>query len=175
MDRADLTRPLAGKVAIVTGSTSGIGLGIARALAPRQARTWSSTALASRRKSSSSARSWRSGCPFSRVAYNGANLMDGDEARRLVEETIADFGRVDILVNNAGIQHVSPIEDFPAEKFDAIIALNLVVRLAHDHGRLRFDEGSRASAGSSTSPRPMAWSPRRSRAPMSPPSMASSA
>jgi 3-hydroxybutyrate dehydrogenase len=51
--------------------------------------------------------------------------MDGAEARKLVEETIAELGQVDILVNNAGIQHVSPIESFPPEKFDAIIALNL--------------------------------------------------
>ena len=48
--------------------------------------------------------------PLSRVVYNGANLMKGDEAAGLVEQTIAGFGRVDILVNNAGIQHVSPIE-----------------------------------------------------------------
>jgi 3-hydroxybutyrate dehydrogenase len=60
-----------------------------------------------------------------RVAYHGANLLDGEDAASLVTRTMADFGKVDILVNNAGIQHVSPIEDFPVDKWDAIQALNL--------------------------------------------------
>jgi 3-hydroxybutyrate dehydrogenase len=124
LDRADLTRPLAGKVAVVTGSTSGIGLGIARALAQAGADVVIN-GLGERKEIDFVCNELESGCPFSRVAYDGANLMNGDEARGLVEDTIADFGRVDILVNNAGIQHVSPIEDFPVEKFDAIIALNL--------------------------------------------------
>src|SRR5205085_12024161 len=63
--------------------------------------------------------------PASRIVYNGANLMKGVEAAALVEQTIAGLGSVDILVNNAGIQHVSPIEVFPPEKYEAIIALNL--------------------------------------------------
>jgi 3-hydroxybutyrate dehydrogenase len=124
MDRADLTRPLAGRVAIVTGSTSGIGLGIARAFAQAGADVVIN-GLGEQKEIEFVCKELESGCPFSRVAYNGANLMSGDEARGLVEDTIAGFGRVDILVNNAGIQHVSPIEDFPVEKFDAIIALNL--------------------------------------------------
>ena len=124
MDRADLTRPLAGKVTIVTGSTSGIGLGIARAFAQAGADVVIN-GLGEQKEIEFVCKELESGCPFSRVAYNGANLMNGNEARGLVEDTIADFGRVDILVNNAGIQHVSPIEDFPVEKFDAIIALNL--------------------------------------------------
>jgi 3-hydroxybutyrate dehydrogenase len=124
MDRADLARPLAGKVAIVTGSTSGIGLGIARALTQAGADVVIN-GLGDPKEIERTRDELEKGVPFSRVAYNDANLMDGADARRLVEETIADFGRVDILVNNAGIQHVSPIEDFPVEKFDAIIALNL--------------------------------------------------
>jgi 3-hydroxybutyrate dehydrogenase len=124
MDRADLTRPLAGKVAIVTGSTSGIGLGIARAFAQAGADVVIN-GLGEQKEIELVCQELENGCPFSRVAYNGANLTSGDEARALVEDTIADFGRIDILVNNAGIQHVSPIEDFPVEKFDAIIALNL--------------------------------------------------
>ena len=124
MDRADLTRPLAGKVAIVTGSTSGIGLGIARAFAQAGADVVIN-GLGDPKEIESVCNELENGSPFSRVEYNGANLMNGDEARGLVEQTIADFGRVNILVNNAGIQHVSPIEDFPVEKFDAIIALNL--------------------------------------------------
>ncbi len=124
MDRTDLTRPLAGKVAIVTGSTSGIGLGIARSLA-RAGADVVINGLGDRKEIDFVCAEQEKGCTLSRIAYNGANLMDGNEARQLVEETIAGFGQVDILVNNAGIQHVSPIESFPPEKFDAIIALNL--------------------------------------------------
>jgi len=124
ISRTDLARPLAGKVAIVTGSTSGIGLGIARSLAQAGADVVIN-GLGEQEQIESVCTELESGSPFSRVAYNGANLMDGEAARGLVEETIADFGRIDILVNNAGIQHVSPIEHFPPEKFDAIIALNL--------------------------------------------------
>jgi 3-hydroxybutyrate dehydrogenase len=119
-----ITRPLAGKVSIVTGSTSGIGLGVARALAQAGADVVIN-GLGDSKAIESVCEELEGGSPFSRVAYNGANLMDGSQARKLVEDTIADFGRVDILVNNAGIQHVSPIESFPPEKYDAIIALNL--------------------------------------------------
>ena len=122
--RADPARPFAGKVAIVTGSTSGIGLGIARALAHAGADVVIN-GLGEAKEIEFVRAELEKGCPSSRIAYNGANLMDGDQARGLVEQTIADFGRVDILVNNAGIQHVSPIENFPPEKYDAIIALNL--------------------------------------------------
>jgi len=124
MDRTDLTRPLAGKVAIVTGSTSGIGLGIARSLA-RAGADVVINGLGDQREIENVCADLENGAPLSRIEYNGANLMDGAEARKLVEETIAELGQVDILVNNAGIQHVSPIENFPPEKFDAIIALNL--------------------------------------------------
>jgi 3-hydroxybutyrate dehydrogenase len=122
--QAATARPLAGKVAIVTGSTSGIGLGVARALTQAGADVVIN-GLGDPKAIELVCEELEKGSPFSRVAYNGANLMDGAEARKLVEQTIADFGRIDILVNNAGIQHVSPIEDFPVEKFDAIIALNL--------------------------------------------------
>ena len=114
---------LSGRVAIVTGSTSGIGLGIARALASAGADvvvnglgdpTQIDFTCADLEKESGS-----------RIVYNPANLLDPDGARTLIEETARGFGRVDILVNNAGIQHVSPIEDFPVDKWDAIIALNL--------------------------------------------------
>jgi len=124
MDRTDLTRPLAGKVAIVTGSTSGIGLGIARSLA-RAGADVVINGLGDQLEIERVCAELENGAPLSRIEYNGANLMDGVESRKLVEETIAEFGQVDILVNNAGIQHVSPIESFPPEKFDAIIALNL--------------------------------------------------
>ena len=122
--KMDADRPLAGKVAIVTGSTSGIGLGIARAFAEAGASVVVN-GLAEQREIDFVCGELGAICPNSRIVYNGANLMKPDEATALVEETIAEFGRVDILVNNAGIQHVSPIETFPAAKYEAIIALNL--------------------------------------------------
>ena len=114
--------PLAGRVAIVTGSTSGIGLGIARALAEAGADIvinglGDAAAIAATRADLEKL--------GTRVVYNDANLIDPAGAAALVEQSIAHFGHVDILVNNAGIQHVSPIETFPTEKWDAIIALNL--------------------------------------------------
>ena len=124
MDRTDLTRPLAGKVAVVTGSTSGIGLGVARALV-RAGADVVINGLGDPREIETVRDELEQGAPLSRVVYNGANLMDPAGARGLIEMTAADFGQVDILVNNAGIQHVSPIETFPPEKYDAIIALNL--------------------------------------------------
>ena len=117
-------QPLAGRVAVVTGSTSGIGLGIARALASAGADVVIN-GLGEPSKIDRVLAELEQDSPASRIVYNGANLMKGDEAAGLVEQTIAGFGRVDILVNNAGIQHVSPIESFPPEKYEAIIALNL--------------------------------------------------
>jgi 3-hydroxybutyrate dehydrogenase len=123
-EMADTTHPLSGKVAVVTGSTSGIGLGIARAFAETGANVVIN-GLAEQREIDMVCEQLDGICPVSRIAYNGANLMKPEEATALVEETIAEFGGIDILVNNAGIQHVSPIETFPPEKYEAIIALNL--------------------------------------------------
>lgn len=115
-------RTLAGHVAIVTGSTSGIGLGIAEALAEAGADVvingLGDPAMIEAAKARISAYGVR-------VEHDGANLLDGNAAAALVANTIDGFGHADILVNNAGIQHVSPIEEFPPEKWDAIIALNL--------------------------------------------------
>ncbi|MFA5964236.1 MAG: 3-hydroxybutyrate dehydrogenase [Sphingomonas sp.] len=116
-------RPLAGRVAIITGSTSGIGLGVARALAEAGADIMLNglgDADAIEVTRATLADSYGT-----RVAYDGANLIDPAGAGALVINTIARLGKVDILVNNAGIQHVAPIEEFPAAKWDAIIALNL--------------------------------------------------
>ena len=173
--KSDLARPLDGRVAVVTGSTSGIGLGIARALTQAGADVVINGLGDPARDRARAAPSSSALSPVSRVVYNGANLMKADEATGLIEETIAEFGRVDILVNNAGIQHVSPIESFPPEKFEAIIALNLSAAWYTIRAAFARDEGATASAGSSTSPRRTASSPRRSRAPMSRPSTASSA
>ncbi|NNM76478.1 3-hydroxybutyrate dehydrogenase [Sphingomonas sp. ID1715] len=116
-------RVLAGKVAIVTGSTSGIGLGIARKLAEAGADVvLNGLGDANQIERTCTELAEHSG---TRISYNGANLMVSADARALVEQTIAAFGRVDILVNNAGIQHVSPVESFPEDKWDAILALNL--------------------------------------------------
>jgi 3-hydroxybutyrate dehydrogenase len=123
MEKLDASPSLAGRVAVVTGSTSGIGLGIARALAAAGA----DIAI--------NGFGERAEIDFicaeierdfgAHVLYSDADLMDPVAAAALIEDVRGEFGRVDILVNNAGIQHVSPIEDFPAEKWDAILALNL--------------------------------------------------
>ena len=122
--QTDMARPLSGKVAVVTGSTSGIGLGIARAFAEAGANVVIN-GLAEQREIDLVCEQLDSVCPTNRIVYNGANLMKADEATGLIDETIVAFGAIDILVNNAGIQHVSPIEAFPPQKYEAIIALNL--------------------------------------------------
>ncbi len=123
-EHTDVALPLADKVAVVTGSTSGIGLGIARALLQAGADVVIN-GLGEPNEIEGVLAELEGDHPLSRIVYNGANLMKGEEAASLVEQTVAGFGRVDILVNNAGIQHVSPIESFPPEKYEAIIALNL--------------------------------------------------
>jgi 3-hydroxybutyrate dehydrogenase len=116
-------RPLAGRTAVVTGSTSGIGLGIAEALAHAGAGVMLNgfgEAAAIERTRAEIARA--SG---SRVLFSNADMTRPDEIAGLIEQCVAALGGVDILINNAGIQFVSPIEDFPAAKWDAIIAINL--------------------------------------------------
>lgn len=120
--RTGENRPLAGKVAIVTGSTSGIGLGIAQALAEAGADIVVNGLGRMDEIEPTCEDLRRFGGD---VNYDGANLMEPSGAVALVEDCITRNGRIDILVNNAGIQHVSPIEDFAPERWDAIIALNL--------------------------------------------------
>jgi 3-hydroxybutyrate dehydrogenase len=114
--------PLAGRVAIVTGSTSGIGLGIARALAEAGAGL-----VINGLGDPEEIELFRSGLAGLgiEVDYDPANLLQAEDAVALVTRTLERRGRVDILVNNAGIQHVSPIETFPPDRWDAIQALNL--------------------------------------------------
>lgn len=109
--------------AIVTGSTSGIGEGIATAFA---AEGWN--VMLNGFGDAGEIEALRAGLEEKygvKVLYNGADMTKPEEIRSLIEQTETDFGQVDVLVNNAGIQHVSPIEDFPDAKWDAIIAINL--------------------------------------------------
>ena len=114
---------LEGKVALITGSTSGIGVGIARSLAGVGASImmngFGEADDIERLRSQLAEENGVS------VAFDGADLSRPDEVNRLVEKTIDVLGGVDVLVNNAGIQFVAPIEEFPNDRWEAIIALNL--------------------------------------------------
>nr|2ZTM_A Chain A, D(-)-3-hydroxybutyrate dehydrogenase [Pseudomonas fragi]2ZTM_B Chain B, D(-)-3-hydroxybutyrate dehydrogenase [Pseudomonas fragi]2ZTM_C Chain C, D(-)-3-hydroxybutyrate dehydrogenase [Pseudomonas fragi]2ZTM_D Chain D, D(-)-3-hydroxybutyrate dehydrogenase [Pseudomonas fragi] len=114
---------LKGKVAVVTGSTSGIGLGIATALAAQGA-----DIVLNGFGDAAEIEKVRAGLAAQhgvKVLYDGADLSKGEAVRGLVDNAVRQMGRIDILVNNAGIQHTALIEDFPTEKWDAILALNL--------------------------------------------------
>jgi 3-hydroxybutyrate dehydrogenase len=114
---------LSGKTALVTGSTSGIGLGIATELATAGANivlNGFGDASAIEQLRSDLARQHNVG-----VAYSNADISKPDQIAAMIALADKEFGGVDILVNNAGIQHVAPIEEFPVEKWDAIIAINL--------------------------------------------------
>lgn len=113
---------LKGKVAIVTGSTSGIGLGIARALADDGADIMLNGFGDAAQIAAARADIARRGV---RVDYHGADMTKPAEIADLIGETATRLGTPAILVNNAGIQHVALIEDFPTERWDAIIAINL--------------------------------------------------
>jgi len=114
---------LAGKSAIVTGSTSGIGLGIAQALARHGANVMTNGLGDSRQIDDAVASVDDAG--DGKVVFSPANMIRPDEIATMAREAVDTFGTVDILVNNAGIQFVSPIQDFPTEKWDDIIAINL--------------------------------------------------
>ena len=114
---------LKGKVALVTGSTSGIGLGIARALAAEGA-----DIVLNGFGDAGAIEKLRAGLESEfkcARSIRGADMSKPAEIESMVKEATAKLGRVDILVNNAGIQHVSPIQNFPPEKWDAVIAINL--------------------------------------------------
>ncbi len=114
---------LRGKTALVTGSTSGIGLAIAKGLAAAGANI-----MLNGMGDAAAIEAERAGLEKEfgvKALFNGADLTKADQIAGLIKEIDDKLGGVDILVNNAGIQHVSPIEDFPPEKWDAIIGLNL--------------------------------------------------
>ncbi|MEQ1805235.1 MAG: 3-hydroxybutyrate dehydrogenase [Burkholderiaceae bacterium] len=110
---------LHGKTALVTGSTSGIGLGIACRLAAQGANIvlngFGDTAAAEKAVSACGARH----------SYHGADMSKPGQIEAMMAHAVGEFGAIDILVNNAGIQHVANVEDFPVERWDAIIAINL--------------------------------------------------
>ncbi len=150
---------LQGRVAVVTGSTSGIGLGIARALAQAGADIMlngfgEGAAIEALRNEIS-------GSNGVRCAYNGADMSKPAEIEGLIEAATATLGKVDIVVNNAGIQHVAPVGEFPAERWDAVIAINLSAAF-HACQAPRWRKCGRGTgAALSTSHRRMASSPPR--------------
>jgi 3-hydroxybutyrate dehydrogenase len=114
---------LTGKTAIVTGSTSGIGLGIARAFAAAGMNVMMN-GLGNGREIDDTRRSLETEFGIAAV-YSDADMSRPDQIAAMVKEARAALGPVDVLVNNAGIQHVEAIETFPPEKWDAIIAIDL--------------------------------------------------
>jgi 3-hydroxybutyrate dehydrogenase len=114
---------LKGKTALVTGSTSGIGLGIARRLAGEGANlVVNGLGNPAEVESLRSDLAARHGVA---VLYDGADMSRPEPIAAMMRRAIAEFGAIDVLVNNAGIQHVAPVDDFPLEKWDAILAINL--------------------------------------------------
>ncbi len=113
---------LKNKVAVVTGSTSGIGLGIAHALASAGAKIVLN-GLGSAEENSGAINQVQSA--GNEVSFSPANMLEPSQISEMIKGAEAEFGQVDILVNNAGIQHVAPLDEFPAEKWDAILAINL--------------------------------------------------
>jgi len=116
-------KSLAGKSAIVTGSTSGIGLGIAQAFAAA-----GMNVMLNGFGEAAEIEQTRAGLEKTfgvSVAFSGADMTKPDEIAAMVAQAGKSFGKVDVLVNNAGIQHVEAIETFPVAKWDAIIAINL--------------------------------------------------
>lgn len=111
------------RTALVTGSTSGIGLAYARALAAEGANV-----VINGFGEADAIEKERAGIETDfkvKARYSAANMMKPDEIAAMVAEAEKEFGAIDILVNNAGIQHVAPVDEFPIEKWDQIIAINL--------------------------------------------------
>ena len=160
---------LQGKTAIVTGSTSGIGLGIAEALAAQGCRIvlnglGDATEIEDTRRELAESKGVD-------VAYDGADMTRPDEIAAMVKGAAVRFGSADILVNNAGIQHTSTIEAFPRDRWDAVIAINLSA-IFHATQAALHSCVRRVGAVSSTWRRPTVWWRRPTNQPMSQPSTA---
>ena len=124
MVERDVTSRLNGRVAVVTGSTSGIGLGIARQFAAQGA-----DIVINGLGDAAAIEAERSGIEAEfgvRCLYSPANMLSGQEIAGMIGLATDSLGGCDILVNNAGIQHVAPIDEFPDEKWEAIVQINLV-------------------------------------------------
>lgn len=118
-----MSKSLAGKTALITGSTSGIGLAYAKALAGEGANVvingfGDKDAIEKERLGLEE-------LSGAKALYSGHDLTKQEEIEAMMAEAAATFGGVDILINNAGTQHVAPVEDFPVDKWNLIIALNL--------------------------------------------------
>lgn len=127
---------LKGKTAIVTGSTSGIGRGMALALAQEGCNIMLNGLGDTRAIEAERAQMEKS--TGAKIGFNGADMTKPDQIAAMIDETKQIFGSVDIIVNNAGVQHVAPVDEFPPEKWDQIIAINLtsafhMTRLAVPH------------------------------------------
>src|SRR5665213_2011068 len=118
-----MAKELAGRTALITGSTSGIGRAIAEAMAAAGAHV-----MLNGFGDAAAIEALRSGLERDhgvKALYHGADMAKAAEIADLVRVTEAKLGAVDILVNNAGIQHVAPVDEFPPEQWDLIIAINL--------------------------------------------------
>lgn len=127
---------LKNKCAVITGSTSGIGLGMARALAGQGAHVMingfgDAAAIEAERADLEKTYGIK-------ARYNGADISKSDEVKKLVEACVAELGSLDILVNNAGIQFTARAEDFPLDKWDAVMATNLSSAFYGMHYALPF-------------------------------------
>jgi len=110
------------KTVVITGSTSGIGLGIAREFAKTGLYHLVLNGL--EQNGAEIAAELASDYKI-KALFNGANMLQAGELQEMIQQTVNHFGSVDVLINNAGIQHVAPIDEFPAEKWNAIIGINL--------------------------------------------------
>jgi 3-hydroxybutyrate dehydrogenase len=130
-------KPLAGQAAVVTGSTSGIGMALADAVI-------NGLGDPAKIEAERAEMAARHGV---KVLYHGADMTKGEEIAAMIAFAKTELGRLDILVNNAGIQHVAPVDEFPVEKWDQIIAINLTsafhatraalpIMKAQKHGRI---------------------------------------
>ena len=160
---------LKGKTALITGSTSGIGLGIAEGFAV-QGTNLILNGFGDAGEIEQLRRRLETKFGVT-VLYDGADMSKPDQVDAMVRRGVERFGAIDVLVNNAGIQHVAPIDDFPVAKWDAILAINLSSNFHAIRAALPAMKNA-AGAGSSTSPPHTRWLPRHISRRTSRPSMA---